>query len=492
LTGEPGQYPYDAGLHPGGYSTKKWTMRQLAGMHTATSTNERFHYLLGLGETGLSLAFDLPTQLGLDPDDPQAFGEVGRTGVSISTVDDLAAVFAGIPLDKVSVSFTINATAPMLLAMWLVVAEESGVDVASLRGTLQNEMLKEFLARKAYVYDLDTSVRYTLDVIEYCTRALPGVNPISISGGHVREAGASRSLEVACALANVDEYLAGLVARGLSVDDVARRFSFIFGTHMELIAEAVKFRVARRAYAERMRERWGATDPRAMKMRIQVNTFGSALTYQEPLNNVARTTIQAIAAVLGGVQSLHVCSFDEAHQTPGPLGARIALRTQQILAHETDLARYVDPLGGSRVVEALASEVAAQVEEWLRRIGERGGMAACIRSGWLEREVEELAYADSGPVVGVGDALRSDSEQRLLDAERHASDDAQSRVVRRGECADELARLRADVAAQRNVLPALIAAVRARASIGQLRAAMTPADPEPAGARAGLSRQEAR
>jgi methylmalonyl-CoA mutase N-terminal domain/subunit len=458
-------------------------MRQLAGLRTASSTNERFHYLLGLGETGLSLAFDLPTQLGLDPDEPAAAGEVGRTGVSISTVDDLAEVFAGIRLDQVTVSFTINATAPMLLAMWIVVAEESGVDPSALRGTLQNEMLKEFLARKAYIYDLDTSVRYALDVVEHCARHMPGINPISISGGHVREAGASRSLEVACALANTDEYLAGLVARGLAVDDVARRFSFIFGTHMELIAEAVKFRVARQAYAERMRERWGATDPRSMKMRIQVNTFGSALTYQEPLNNVARTTIQALAAVLGGVQSLHVCSFDEAHQTPSSLGARIALRTQQILAHETDLVRYADPLGGSTVVDALARELSGEVEEWLRRIEERGGMAACIRSGWLEREVEELAYADTGPAVGVTDAIRSEPEQRLLDAERHEATGAQSRPVKRGACDAELDRLRADVLKHQNVIPALVDAVRARASIGQLRAAMSPPAPAPDGRR---------
>jgi len=450
-------------------------MRQLAGLRSAAATNERFKYLLGLGETGLSLAFDLPTQHGLDPGDPAALGEVGRTGVSISTVDDLAAVFEGIPLDKVTVSFTINATAPMVLAMWIVVAEESGVDPAILRGTLQNEILKEFLARKAYIYDIDNSLRYTLDVIEYCSHELPGVNPISISGGHVREAGASRSLEVACALANTDEYLSGLVGRGLDVDEVATRFSFIFGTHVQIIGEAVKFRVARRLYAERMRDRWGATAPKAMKMRIQNNTFGSALTHQEPLNNIIRATLQAVAAVLGGVQSLHVCSFDEAHQTPGELGARIALRTQQILAEETDLAHYADPLGGSAVVESIERDLITEVESWLARIEERGGMLECIRSGWLIGEIEALAYDDRGSHVGVHDPLRSESEESLLAAERHPPYEAapvgEERPV--GGTA-ELARLRDDARAHRNVMPALIAAAQSRATIGQMRSAMDP------------------
>ncbi|MEV0006082.1 methylmalonyl-CoA mutase family protein [Micromonospora sp. NPDC050980] len=471
--GTPGTFPYDSGLHPAGYTSRLWTMRQLAGLRTAAATNERFRYLLDMGETGLSLAFDLPTQLGLDPDAPAAEGEVGRTGVSVATVDDLAEVFDGIPLDKVSVSFTINATAPVLLAMWIVVAEESAVDPVKLRGTLQNEMLKEFLARKAFIYDLDTSMQYALDVIEYCTGELPGVNPVSISGGHAREAGADAALEVACALASVDAYLGGMVDRGFPVDEVARRFSFVFGTDMELLKEAAKLRVARRRYAERMRDRWGATDPRAMKLRTQVNTFGSALAFQEPLNNIVRATVQAIAAILGGTQSLHVCSFDEALQTPGPLGARIALRTQQILASETDLARYADPLGGSRVVEQLVAELGAEVDDWLRRIEQRGGVVECIRTGWLEGEIEQLAYLDPGPVVGVTDPQVSASEDALVAAERHQVV-GHGRAVRRPAAEDELRRVRDDARAGRNVMPALIDAVRARATIGQLREAMQP------------------
>ncbi|MCX5331778.1 methylmalonyl-CoA mutase family protein [Streptomyces sp. NBC_00140] len=473
--GIPGEFPYDAGLHPGGYTTRLWTMRQLAGLYSAESTNSRFRYLLEMGETGLSLAFDLPTQLGLDPDAPAADGEVGRTGVSVATVDDLKTVFKEIPLDRVSVSFTINATAPMLLAMWIVAAEESDVDPAALRGTLQNEMLKEFLARKAYVYDLDTSVRYALDVVEYCMEHLPGVNPISVSGGHAREAGADAALEVACALASVDAYLAGMVERGHSAERVASRFSFIFGTDMEVLKEAAKLRVARRRYAERMRDRWGVTSPRAMRLRAQVNTFGSALAYQEPLNNIVRATLQAVAAVLGGTQSLHVCSFDEAVQTPGPLGARIALRTQQIIAHETDLARYADPLGGSHVIEGLVDELGKEVDDWLERIEARGGVAACIRSGWLEGQIEELAYRDPGPTVGVLETSPSESERQLLQAELHTTPGGR-RDVERPDCEPELTRLRDDALAGRNVLPALIEAVRRRATIGQLCTAMRPAD----------------
>ncbi len=471
----PGEFPYEAGLHPTGYTTRRWTMRQLAGLGEASSTNERFRYLLGMGETGLSLAFDLPTQLGMDPDTPGAENEVGQVGVSIATVEDLAAVFAGIPLDKVSVSFTINATAPILLAMWIVVAEESGVDPAKLRGTLQNEILKEFLARKAFIYDVDTSFRYSLDLIEYCVRTLPHVNPISISGGHVREAGCSRALEVACAIADADEYLRGLTARGLPVDEVAPSFSFIFGTHMELLAEASKFRVARRMYAKRMRSRWGATQRRSTQMRIQVNTFGSALAYQEPLNNVARSTIQALAAVLGGIQSLHVCSFDEAHQTPGSLGARIALRVQQILAEETDLCRYKDPLGGSLAIEQICDELEGEVGRWLARIDEGGGMLQAIRDGWLEGEVENIAYGDPGPRVGVHDTIASANEDELLRRERKsAKATTRLRAVERRPCTAELARVREDALAGRNVMPALVEAVRARATVGQLTEALRP------------------
>jgi methylmalonyl-CoA mutase N-terminal domain/subunit len=467
----PGEYPYTAGLHPGGYTTRLWTMRQLAGLGDAAATNERFRYLLGLGESGLSVAFDLPTQMGLDPDDPRALGEVGRVGVSVATVDEFAALFEGIPLDRVTVSFTINATAPMLLAMWIVCAQERGIDPAALRGTIQNEILKEFLARKATVFPLDPSFRFSVDVLQHCIRHMPHVKPISVSGGHAREAGAERELEVACAIADADEYLRAAAERGLGVDEVGPQMSFIFGTHVQLLAEAAKLRAARRLFATRMRERWGAENPRSTMMRIQVNTFGSALAAQEPLDNIARVTMQAIAAVLGGVQSLHTCSFDEAHCTPGSLGARVALRTQQILAEETDLSQHVDPLGGSEVVERLTDEIEAKAQRWLDEIELRGGMLECIRSGWLESVIEEHAWRDRGPVVGVSDPDRSPTEDALLGSTSSRGAFV-GRSVDRGRAAAELAAVRQAVARNETVMPSLIAAVKARATLGEMRAAM--------------------
>ncbi|WP_019634562.1 methylmalonyl-CoA mutase family protein [Actinomadura atramentaria] len=470
----PGEFPYEAGIHPTGYTTRPWTVRQLAGLGDGEDTNRRFHYLLERGETGLSLAFDLPTQMGIDPDEPAAEGEVGRAGVSVATVDDFASVFTGIPLDQVSVAYTINATAPMILAMWIVAAEESGVDPAALRGTLQNEMLKEHLARNAVIFDLDDSFRFSLDVIEYCVRHLPKVNPISISGGHAREAGANRALEVALGIADAEQYLDHMIARGYGVDEVAPRLSFIFGTHMELLAEAAKFRALRRMYARRMAERYDARNPRSMRMRIQVNTFGSTLAATEPLNNIARTTVQAVAAVLGGVQSLHVCGFDEAAQIPGRLAARVALRVQQILLTETDLARHVDPLGGSGVIAGLVDEIEADADRWLTEIDKRDGLLACLRSGWLEGEIEEMAYASPGPRVGVADAEDAAEERRLMREQLRTGVAAgRRRPFARVDRPAELAALTDDVALGRNAMPAMIRAVRARASVGQLHRALS-------------------
>ncbi|MEW2614584.1 methylmalonyl-CoA mutase family protein [Streptomyces sp. NPDC047880] len=469
----PGEFPYEAGIHPKGYTSRPWTIRQLAGLGDGLDTNKRFRYLLDRGETGLSLAFDLPTQLGLDPDDPAAVGEVGRAGVSVATVDDLAAVFDGIPLDQVSVSFTINATAPMILALWIVVAEESGVDPTLLRGTLQNEMLKEHAARKAFVFDLDDSFRFSLDVIEYCVRHLPKVNPVSISGGHAREAGASRAMEVALGIADAETYLQGMLERGFTVDEVAPRLSFIFGTHMEVLAEAAKFRVLRRMYATRMVDLFGATEEKSTRMRIQVNTFGSALAASEPLNNIARTTVQAMAAVLGGVQSLHVCGFDEAAQTPGQLSARVALRVQQILLKETDLARHIDPLGGSDAIAHISDEIEAEAAGLLDDIAARGGLLNCLRSGWLEEQIDDMAYNGGGPTVGVVDAEESEEEDWLTERQlRSGVVPGRRRPFRRGTCEAELRALTHDVAAGRNVMDSVIAAARARASIGQMQRAL--------------------
>jgi len=474
-----GDFPYAAGIHAGGYTTRLWTVRQLAGLRSAEDTNARFKYLLGLGETGLSLAFDLPTQMGLDPLDGIARAEVGLAGVSIRDVDDLASVFAGIRLDTVSVSMTINATAPILTAMLIVVAEEQGVDPAHLRGTVQNEMLKEFLARNATVYDLPTSMRYSIDLLEHCIRYLPGLNGVSISGGHAREAGASRSLEIACAIADAEEYIKQLLDRGLEVDAIAPKLSFILGSHMQLLAEAAKFRVARELYATRVKRLFGATSERSCKMRIQVNTFGSALAYQEPLNNIVRATIQAVAAVLGGVQSLHVCAFDEAHQTPSPLAARVALRTQQILAEETDLPSFVDPLGGSNVVSTISDSLRVETLEWLERIEARGGIIRSIESGWLGAEIDAQAAEAPVPVVGAGPDADVFPEELTLIGTEKAADLVTLRqrrptgnLMKKAESLQVLA-----IAASRgeNVMRPLIEAVRDRHSLADLTEAMRPA-----------------
>lgn len=475
-----GSYPFAGGLHETGYLTKPWTIRQLAGLASADGTNERFKYLLGLGETGLSLAFDLPTQHGIDPGDPRSLGEVGRAGVSVSTVDDLKRIFEGIDLAQVSVSFTINATAPMIAAMWVVAAEETGTPRGELRGTVQNEMLKEFLARKATIYDIDTSMRFSVDLIEWARCELPRVSPVSISGGHVREAGCTRELEVACAIADAEEYLRLLSHRGLGTDEVAPIFSFLLGTHMELLAEAAKFRAARRLYAQRMRDRWGAQLKKSQTMRIQVNTYGSALAAQEPLNNIVRATVQAIAGVLGQVQSMHVCAFDEAHRTPSELSARVALRTQQILLQETDLARHVDPLGGSQVIDALADDIEAGALRWLSQIEEQGGMTAVIRSGWLESVVEEMAAEAPTPVVGLPGGSPNEAERGLVqrDAGPTRADGlpAEQRATPADDVTECLLQLRQDCEAGLNIMPALISAARARASIGAMTDALRPSE----------------
>ena len=466
----PGTFPYEAGIRPEGYTRRPWTMRQFAGLGSGAETNRRFRYLLREGETGLSVAFDLPTQMGLDRDDERARPYAGGMGVSVSVVDDLAEVFRDIPLDQVSVSFTINATAPVILAMWMVVAEEQGLDPTVLRGTLQNEMLKEFLARKAYIFDLDTSFRYSLDTIEYCVRHLPGVFPVSLSGGHAREAGADLPLEVACALSDARAYIRALRDRGLEVDAFGPRLSFLFGSHMDILAEAAKYRVARRLYARMMAEEFGSTSERSQKMRIFTVTFGSALSPHEPLNNIARATLQCLASVLGGVQSIHVASFDEAWRTPSELSARTALRVQQIIAEETDVTRYPDPLGGSRVIEELADRIEADVRRWMDAIEERGGMLGALRSGWIERQIEELAWRTPGPSVGAGSDLTEAERALLRPDEGTPREPAETGPPpRRGRCpAATLEAVAAAAEEHRNIIPPLVAAARERATLGEM------------------------
>lgn len=391
--GDPGAPPFTRGVYEDMYRGRRWTMRQYAGYASAAETNARYRYLLAQGQTGLSVAFDLPTQCGYDSDAPLARGEVGRTGVAISTLDDLAALFDGIPLAEVSTSMTINATAPTLLAMYVVLARRQGADAAKLRGTVQNDILKEFFARGNYIYPPAPSLRLATDLIRYCAANLPSWNSISISGYHIREAGASAAQEVAFTFADAAAYVEAALAAGLKVDDFAPRLSFFFGAHNNLLEEVAKFRAARRVWSRLMAERFGASDPASMKLRFHTQTAGCTLTAQEPANNVVRVALQALAAVLGGTQSLHTNSRDEALALPSEESALIALRTQQIIAHESGVADTADPLGGSYYVEALTAELEARVEEYLHTIEGRGGALKAVESGYFAEEIASSAYA---------------------------------------------------------------------------------------------------
>jgi methylmalonyl-CoA mutase N-terminal domain/subunit len=390
--GEPGAPPFTRGVYADMYRGRLWTMRQYAGYATAAETNKRYRYLLSQGQTGLSVAFDLPTQCGYDSDAALARGEVGRTGVAVSTLDDLAALFDGIPLAAVSTSMTINATAPTLLAMYVVLAKRQGADPAKLRGTVQNDILKEFFARGNYIYPPAPSLRLATDLIRYCAANMPSWNSISISGYHIREAGATAAQEVAFTFADAVAYVEAALAAGLDVDDFAPRLSFFFGAHNDLLEEVAKFRAARRVWSRLMADRFGAKNPRSMMLRFHTQTAGCTLTAQEPANNVVRVALQALAAVLGGTQSLHTNSRDEALALPSEESALIALRTQQIIAHESGAADTADPLGGSYYVEALTGELEARVEEYLKEIDALGGALKAVESGYFADEIASSAY----------------------------------------------------------------------------------------------------
>ena len=390
--GFPGEYPYTRGVQPTMYRGRLWTMRQYAGYATAEESNRRFRYLLSQGQTGLSVAFDLPTQMGYDSDHPLAEGEVGRVGVAISSLEDMETLFNGIPLDKVSTSMTINATAPVILAMYIAVAKKQGVAPAVLQGTVQNDILKEYVARGTYIFPPRPSLRLVTDIFEYCGQHLPRWNTISISGYHIREAGATAVQEVAFTFADAIAYVQAAIERGLRVDDFAPRLSFFFGSHNNLFEEIAKFRAARRLWARLMRDRFGAQNPRSWRLRFHTQTAGCTLTAQQPLNNIIRVTLQALAAVLGGTQSLHTNSYDEALSLPTEEAVRIALRTQQIIAHESGVADTVDPLAGSYFVEYLTNEIERRVKEYLERIEHLGGALAAIEQGYIQREIMESAY----------------------------------------------------------------------------------------------------
>ncbi len=407
-TGAPGEYPFTRAIYPRMYRDRLWTMRQYAGFGSAEETNERFRYLLAAGQTGLSVAFDLPTQMGYDSDHPKASAEVGRVGVAIDSLADMEILFDRIPLADVSTSMTINATAAILLLLYQLVAERQGVPADAVTGTTQNDILKEYTARGTYIYPPKPSMRLVTDTFAYCHSELPRWNTISISGYHMREAGSTAVQEVAFTLADAIAYVQAAVDAGLSVDDFGPRLSFFFACHMNFFEEVAKFRAARRLWAEIMKERFGAKNPRSMMLRFHTQTGGATLTAQQPENNIVRTTLEALAAVLGGTQSLHTNSFDEALSLPSEKAATIALRTQQLIGFESGVSDSVDPLGGSWLVESLTDEIEERARDYLGRIDEMGGAVEAIESGWMKQEIEEAAYGivkqvESGerPVVGV-------------------------------------------------------------------------------------------
>ena len=393
--GTAGEYPFTRGPYPTMYRGRLWTMRQYAGFGTADETNQRFHDLLDAGQTGLSVAFDLPTQMGLDSDHPLAAGEVGKVGVAIDTLADMRRLLHGLPLDRVSTSMTINSTAAILLLLYQLVAEEQGVDAAKLRGTIQNDILKEYVARGTYIYPPQPSMRLVTNVFEYAGKEMPQWNPISISGYHIREAGATAAQELALTIGNGLAYVRAAQDAGQDVDQFSPRLSFFWNSHNNFFEEVAKFRAARRIWAQLMKEEIGAKDPRSWAMRFHTQTAGSTLTAQQPLTNVVRTTMQALSAILGGTQSLHTNSFDEALGLPTDESALLALRTQQVIAHETGVADTVDPLAGSYFIETLTDELQIRAESLLEDIERQGGAVAAIEAGWMQLQIEESAYQEA-------------------------------------------------------------------------------------------------
>jgi len=481
--GRPGEYPFTRGLHATGYRGRLWTMRQYAGFGNAAESNRRYRYLLEQGTTGLSVAFDLPTQIGYDSDDPQALGEVGKVGVAIDSLEDMEMLFDGIPLDRVSTSMTINATAAILLALYLAVARRRGIPEAALSGTVQNDILKEYVARGTWIYPPAPSLRLVTDVFAYCAQHVPKWNPISISGYHIREAGATAPQEIAFTFANALAYVRAAKAAGLDPDRFGERLSFFFACHSDFLEEVAKFRCARRLWARLMKERFGVTHPRAQQCRFHVQTGGVTLTAQQPDNNVVRVALQTLAAVLGGAQSLHTNARDEALALPTEASARLALRTQQIVAYESGAAGTVDPLGGSYAVEAATDALEAEASRLIERIESQGGALGAIERGEVQREIQESAYrhqrqveAGERVIVGVNrfqeagdeppaDLLRIDPEVERAQVERvrglRARRDAAA-------CRAALDGLEAVARSGGNLVPAMVDAVLALATVGEI------------------------
>ncbi len=481
--GHPGVYPYTRGVYPSMYRGRLWTMRQFAGFGTAQETNERFRYLLAHGQDGLSTAFDMPSLMGYDSDHPLSEGEVAREGVAVDTLDDMTTLFDGIDLDEISVSMTINAPAVVMLAFYVAAAEGRGIAAHRLRGTIQADILKEYIAQKEWCFPVDPAMRLCGDMIEWCTHNMPRWHPISVSGYHIREAGSTAAQELAFTIKDGLTYVEQAVARGLSVDDFAPRLSFFFNAQIDFFEEIAKYRAARRIWARELRERFGATDPRSWRMRFHTQTAGVSLTAQQPLNNIVRTAIEALAGVLGGTQSLHTNSYDEALALPTEEAARIALRTQQIIAHETGVTNTIDPLGGAYFVEALTDQLEREAHDYFSRIDELGGMVEAVKLNFPQREIADAAfqlqseYDDRERIlVGVNDYVdHGDEEIPILridpELERKQRGRLQAVRARRDGAAVErtLNALRAEAATERaNLMPALLDCARAHASEGEI------------------------
>jgi len=487
--GYPGEPPYTRGIHPTMYRGRPWTMRQFAGFGSAADTNHRFHYLLEHGQNGLSTAFDLPTLMGRDSDDALADGEVGKEGVAIDTLEDMETLFRGIPLDKVSTSMTINAPAVVLLAMYLAVAEKQGIPFATLEGTIQNDILKEYIAQKEWIYPPAPSMRIITDMIAFCTERVPKWNTISISGYHIREAGSTAVQELAFTLADGLAYVEAGRARGLAVDAFAPRLSFFFNSHIDFFEEIAKLRAARRMWCRFMQERFGAVNPRSWTLRTHVQTAGCSLTAQQPYNNVVRVTVQALAAALGGTQSLHTNSLDETLALPSEDSVRIALRTQQIIAEESGVTNTIDPLGGSYFVESLTEKMESEAHDYIRKIDAMGGMVAAIEQGFPQREIAEAAYRyqrqlDSGEktLVGVNKYNEgSGPPPSLLRVGDQVGTDQMSRLaaVRARRDADRHRRALGDLATaaagRDNIVPHVLEAVRSYATVQEICDTLKPA-----------------
>jgi methylmalonyl-CoA mutase N-terminal domain/subunit len=480
--GQPGTYPFTRGVYPSMYRGKLWTMRQFAGFGTAAETNARFRYLLDHGQTGLSTAFDMPTLMGYDSDHTRSLGEVGREGVAIDSLADMETLFDGIPLGEVSTSMTINSPAAILLAFYAVVGEQQGVPMRELRGTIQTDILKEYIAQKEYIFPPEPSMRLVTDMVEFCAREMPKWHPISISGYHIREAGSTAAQELAFTLADGFTYVEWAIERGLDVDDFAPRLSFFFNAHLDFFEEIAKYRAARRIWATVMRERFGAKSPRSLLMRFHTQTAGVSLTAQQPEVNIVRTALEAMAAVLGGTQSLHTNSFDEALALPTEHAVRIALRTQQVIAHETGVVNTIDPLGGSYFVESLTNRIEAEAYDYFRRIDELGGVVEAIKENFFQREIAEASFryqreVESGErvVVGVNRYVQEDEtplEILKIDAALEQKQIERVAAVRGRRDAAEveaaLARLKAAAAGDENLMGPILESTRAYVTMGEM------------------------